>query len=159
MITKALIVTLTVLTGSASADFVTKKNTKGAYYEVHKNRDGSHSFYLVPSSGSTGGQLGSVTAWKDQKIVFMADGITNHTIMSRAVREGKVRDAARAFCVTVRLDLVDKITLLWAIVGPPESVSGTTWDTDLLWLLEEARKDGRFRDYTTKAKETVGKPQ
>lgn len=134
------------------AEVIDVVGTGGAYYEVHLEPDGHHWFYIIPGDKPVGGSLATVDGLKNGKPVVVFYNITNATKMDWVKDPDEVQPVWRAFSFAVRLDLVDKLTLIQVQSPQGNTPGGTITKTDLLWLVSEAKKTGRFRNHSGKAK-------
>ena len=126
----------------------------GAYYEVHLEKDGHHWFYIVPGNKPNGGSVAHVDGLKDGKPVFVCHNITNKQPIFWIKDAEKVRPDWRAFSFAVRLDLVDKLQMVQGWPDQGNTPGGTIIKTDLLALVEAAKRSGRFKDHTKLSEET-----
>ncbi|MEK7949134.1 hypothetical protein [Luteolibacter soli] len=120
----------------------------GAYYEVQLGEDGEYWFLIVPSDKPTGGSHASMDGSKNGKPVLAFRDLSNETEISHPKDAANLKPEWRAYCFSVRLDLVDKLTMVQVVPPPGDLPGGKVTTTDLLWLVQEAKKTGRFKDFS-----------
>ena len=135
------------------ADIRQVKNSKGAYYEVIENKDGSHTFvYVLPGSARTLCESVSVSGGKDGATVFAFSHVRVRSegakwLLKDAIRAHPdlVQENSPLVFFTVNLKAVDKLAMRFGFMSPSGEIAGTTYEVDLLWLATEAKKDGRYK--------------
>ena len=154
MMKAILIAALVLIAVPSHADVAEVNRSKGKYYEVHRNRDGSFTFFYVPSYDA----VISVSGLKGEKAVLGFFGIRGrkgaaHTTLRKAGEQKLVNEHDPLVFFTVDVTTVDTLLLQHAVMPVGGRPGGRTYKTDLFWLIEEAKREGRFKDFQKKADE------
>ena len=128
---------------SGRAEVIDAAGGGGAFYEVEEAREGHHWFHIVPAHWTNGGGTATVQGSKDGKVILVFR-IENTCDLKSLTKAQGVNGAWKAYSFGVNLDAVDELRMVEFLAAqkPP---GGTIITTDLLKLVEMAKRDGHYK--------------
>ena len=148
---KILILMMLLFSHTIFADVNAIQKNRGKYYEVHRNEDGSYTYFFIPHFDTAV----SVSGLKLDKAVLGFFGIqgskTRAGILKKALESGKIHAEDPVVMFTVDTSTVDQLFLRYSQLakdgkGRPMP-GGSIYHTDLLWLINEAKRSGRYVEH------------
>jgi hypothetical protein len=73
------------------------------------------------------------------------------SVLKDAYKAGMINDRDRLITFVVDVAVVDKLTMEHGFMAGDGMPTGTTYVTDLIWLIKESKLEGRFKDRSKNA--------
>jgi len=145
-LTKSILVFISLIR-LAAGEVVEVKNNKGTYYEIHRLQDGSHAFYYVPTYDAQVTIYGS----REKRTILGFNNLQGKIgsaklLLKDAHKAGLINDQDRLITFVVDVAIVDKLTMEHGFMAGDGMPTGTTYVTDLIWLINESKVEGRYKD-------------